>query len=265
MSAILNLIGINLSFWVVPIAWTLGACCLFLRFAQTLVLSPALGARSLTSEEHDVAQPIWEQVSAAAGIDPNRFVLRVIDADELNAFACGGHMVVTTSFSLRNLNQRELAGVFAHELSHHLGLHTISLTLIHWYSLPIIGLARIGFALKNIARAATETFVAHSSALTAVGTVIAGVLTGVSWVFLSVLYASDAVGNLVGHRSEFDADQRSVQLGYGNELVAALNRVITYGGGQRSIGWRQRLRASHPPARTRVARIEAALRHPSGI
>lgn len=265
VSAILNLIGINLSFWVVPIAWTLGACCLFLRFAQTLVLSPALGARSLTSEEHDVAQPIWEQVSAAAGIDPNRFVLRVIDADELNAFACGGHMVVTTSFSLRNLNQRELAGVFAHELSHHLGLHTISLTLIHWYSLPIIALARIGFALKNIARAATETFVAHSSALTAVGTVIAGVLTGVSWVFLSVLYASDAVGNLVGHRSEFDADQRSVQLGYGNELVAALNRVITFGGGQRSIGWRQRLRASHPPARTRVARIEAALRHPSGI
>lgn len=174
-------------------------------------------------------------------------------------------MVVTTSFSLRNLNQRELAGVFAHELSHHLGLHTISLTLIHWYSLPIIALARIGFALKNIARAATETFVAHSSALTAVGTVIAGVLTGVSWVFLSVLYASDAVGNLVGHRSEFDADQRSVQLGYGNELVAALNRVITFGGGQRSIGWRQRLRASHPPARTRVARIEAALRHPSGI
>ncbi|MGA1436314.1 MAG: M48 family metalloprotease [Ilumatobacteraceae bacterium] len=265
VSAILNLIGINLSFWVVPIAWTLAACCLFLRFAQTLVLSPALGARSLTSEEHDVAQPIWEQVSAAAGIDPNRFVLRVIDADELNAFACGGHMVVTTSFSLRNLNQRELAGVFAHELSHHLGLHTISLTLIHWYSLPIIALARIGFALKNIARAATETFVAHSSALTAVGTVIAGVLTGVSWVFLSVLYASDAVGNLVGHRSEFDADQRSIQLGYGNELVAALNRVITFGGGQRSIGWRQRLRASHPPARTRVARIEAALRHPSGI
>ncbi len=263
VSAALNLIGINLSFWVVPIAWTLGACCLFLRFAQTLVLSPALGARSLTSEEHDVAQPIWEQVSASAGIDPNRFVLRVIDADELNAFACGGHMVVTTSFSLRNLNQRELAGVFAHELSHHLGLHTISLTLIHWYSLPIIALARIGFALKNIARAATETFVAHSSALTALGTVSAGVLTGVSWVFLSVLYASDAMGNLVGHRSEFDADQRSVQLGYGNELVAALTRVITYGGGQRSIGWRQRLRASHPPARTRVARIEAALRHPS--
>ena len=265
VSAALNIVGISLSFWVIPIAWTLGACCLFLRVAQTVVLTPVLGARSLTPEEHLVAQPIWEQVSASAGIDPNRFVLRVIDADELNAFACGGHMVITTTFSLQHLNQRELAGVFAHELSHHLGLHTISLTLIHWYSLPIIALARIGFAVKNVARAATETFVAHSSALTAVGAVIAGVLTAVSWAFLCVLYASDAVGNLVGHRSEFDADQRSVQLGYGSELVAALTRVIAFGGGQRSIGWRQRVRASHPPARTRVARIEAALRHPSGI
>ena len=84
-------------------------------------------------------------------------------------------------------------------------------------------------------------------------------------IFLIVLYASDAVGNLVGHRSEFDADQRSVRLGYGRELASALNTVIAHGGGQRSIGWRQRLNASHPPARTRVARIEATLRHPSGI
>ena len=33
--------------------------------------------------------------------------------------------------------------------------------------------------------------------------------------------------------------------------------------GQRPIGWRARLAASHPPALTRVARIDAMLRHPS--
>lgn len=265
VNAVLGLLGISLSFWVVPLGWTATAVCLFLRFAQEFLLTPALGARALTADEQAIAQPVWENVTQSAGVNPNRFVLRVIDADELNAFACGGHLVVTTTFSLQQLGRRELAGVFAHELSHHLGLHTISLTLIHWYSLPIIALARIGFAVKNVARAATETVVAHSSALTALGTVTAGVLTGVSWVFLSVLYASDAVGNLVGHRSEFDADQRSVRLGYGPELAAALSKVISHGGGQRSVGWRQRLRASHPPARTRVARIEAALRHPSGL
>ena len=242
-----------------------GAGVLFVRFAQTLLLTPALGARALTIEERSVAQPVWQEVATAAGINPDKFVLRVIDADELNAFACGGHLVVTTSFSLQHLGPRELAGVFAHELSHHLGLHTVSLTLIHWFSLPIIALARVGFAVKNVARAATDTFVAHSSALTALGRVVSAVLTAVSWVFLIVLYASDAVGNLVGPRSEFDADQRGVRLGYGRELASALNTVIAHGGGQRSIGWRQRLNASHPPARTRVARIEATLRHPSGI
>lgn len=265
LNAVLNLLGISVTFWLLPIVWMAGASVLFLRFAQTLLLTPALGARALTIEESAVAQPVWQEVAAAAGIDPNKFVLRVIDADELNAFACGGHLVVTTSFSLQHLGPRELAGVFAHELSHHLGLHTVSLTLIHWFSLPVFALARIGFAVKNVAQAATDTFVAHSSALTALGRVVSAVLTAVSWVFLIVLYASDTVGNLVGHRSEFDADQRSVRLGYGRELANALNTVIALGGGQRSIGWRQRLNASHPPARTRVARIEAALRHPSGI
>lgn len=265
LNAVLKLFGLSLTFWILPLIWTAAAACLFLRFAQALLLAPALGARALTATEQRVAQPVWEEVTASAGIDPDKFVLRVIDAEELNAFACGGHLVVTTTFSLQQLDRRELAGVFAHELSHHLGLHTISLTLIHWFSLPIIALARIGFAVKNVARAATESFVAHSSALTAIGSAISSVLTGVSWVFLSVLYASDAVSNLVGHRSEFDADQRSVRLGYGRELAAALSTVLTHGGGQRSIGWRQRLRASHPPARTRVARIEAALRHPSGL
>ena len=48
---------------------------------------------------------------------------RVIDSDELNAFACGGHLVVVTSFAFRRLTARQLAGVLAHELGHFLSLH----------------------------------------------------------------------------------------------------------------------------------------------
>ena len=39
--------------------------------------------------------------------------------------------------------------------------------------------------------------------------------------------------------------------------------MISLGGGRRTIGWRARLAASHPPALTRVARIDAMLRHPA--
>ena len=82
--------------------------------------------------------------------------------------------------------------------------------------------------------------------------------------FLAALYASDALANLVGHSSEFEADRRAVRMGYGRQLAEALRRVISLGGGTRTIGWRARLGATHPPARTRVARIEAIMRHPSG-
>jgi len=130
-------------------------------------------------------------------------------------------------------------------------------------SVPIVVLARVGFVLQNVARAATDAFMSHSAALTVVGRAVAYVLTAVSWVFLAALYASDALANIVGHTSEFEADRRAVRMGYGRPLADALRAVIRLGGGQRAVGWRARLSASHPPARTRVARIEAMLRHPS--
>jgi Zn-dependent protease with chaperone function len=190
--------------------------------------------------------------------------VRVLDSDELNAFACGGHLVVVTSFAVGDLSEAELSGVLAHELSHHLGLHTVALTLGHWLSLPVVMLARIGFFLQNVARAATDSFVADSAALTFVGRVVAFTLTAVSWVFLAALYASDALANVVGQTQEFEADRRAVRMGYGRPLAGALRRVIALGGGGRASGWRERLAMSHPPARTRVARIEAMLRHPTG-
>ena len=80
----------------------------------------------------------------------------MLPSDELNAYACGGHLVVVTSFAVAELPRRELAGVLAHELSHHLGLHTVALTIRHWLSLPVVLLARVGFWLQNVATAATE-------------------------------------------------------------------------------------------------------------
>ena len=90
-----------------------------------------------------------------------------------------------------------------------------------------------------------------------------GCSTSLSLPFVAALYAADAVGNVVAHRAEFQADRRVVRMGYGRNLSQALRRVISLGGGQRPVGWRARLAASHPPARTRVARIDAMLRHPA--
>ena len=151
---------------------------------------------------------------------PERYLLRVLPSDELNAYACGGHLVVVTSFAVAELTRRELAGVLAHELSHHLGMHTVALTIRHWLSLPVVLLARIGFFLQNVATAATEAFAAESRGLTTVGRVVAALLNVLSLPFVAALYASDVLGNLVGHRSELQADRRAVRMGYGRELSA---------------------------------------------
>lgn len=266
MAAIWLPIGVvaDVPFWVLPVGWLLAGSLLVVPSVQAAVLGPVFGARRPEPEELAIITPIWRDLAIAANLPQYRYQIRVVDADDLNAFACGGHLLIVTSFALEELSSRELSGVLAHELSHHLGLHTAALTIGHWLSLPVLMLARVGFYLQNVARAATDSFAAHSAALTALGGVIALVLNGAAWVFLFALETSDALSNMVAHRSEFDADRRAVRMGYGRALADALRTVIRLGGGDRAIGWRARLASSHPPARTRVARIEAMLRHPSG-
>lgn len=254
--------------WDVPFWWFAGgygaaAVLLFVRPIQAVVLTPVFGARRPTADEFARLAPLWRDIARSNDVPADRYLIRVLPSDEINAYACGGHLVVVTSFALAELPRRELVGVLAHELSHHLGMHTVGLTIGHWLSLPVLALARIGFRLQNVATAATQSFATGSPGLTLLGQLVAGLLNVLSLPFVVALYAADAAGNVVAHRSEFQADRRVVRMGYGRNLAHALRRVIEGGGGHRPVGWRARLAASHPPARTRVARIDAMLRHPS--
>ena len=251
--------------WDVPYWWfaagyAAAVVVLFLRPVQQFVLAPLLGARRPTRAERGALEPAWRPVLQVNDLPQRRYVLAVQPSTEVNAFACGGHLVVVTSFAVTSLPRDELSGVLAHELSHHLGLHTVALTLSQWLSVPVLLLARIGFFLQNVAKAATSSFVSHSSALTAVGRLVALVLTAVSWVFLSGLLLANALANAVGRNAEFQADRRVVEMGFGRPLALALRRVVALNGSDLPATWAERLAATHPPARTRVARIDALLR-----
>ncbi len=254
--------------WSVGYGWfaagyVLAGALLFVRPIQALLLTPLFGARRPTEAELARIAPLWRDLAVDNELPPDRYILRVLPSDELNAFACGGHLVVVTTFAISELPRGELAGVLAHELSHHLGMHTVALTVGHWLALPVVLLARVGFWLQNVATAATDTFASGSSGLTLFGHLVAGLLNVLSLPFVAALRAADALGNVVAHRAEFQADRRVVRMGYGRNLANALRRVVALGGGQRAVGWRARLAASHPPARTRAARIDAMLRHPA--
>jgi len=250
----------NVPFWLFALVYLSGGVLFFWRPVQRLVLTRLLGARRPSRAELEVLRGPWRAVTQAARVPEHRFVLSVLDADDVNAFACGGHLVVVTTFAIDVLPDRELTGVLAHELSHHLGLHTVALTVGQWLSLPIVLLARVGFLLETVARAATDTFAQGSPVLTFVGRAVSVVLTIVAWVFQLALLISNTIGNVVGKTAELQADRRVVEVGYGRELAAALRHFIASGQSGVPSTWRDRLAASHPPPRTRVAYIEALLR-----
>ena len=253
----------NVRYWVFALGFLSLGLLMFVRPIQAAVMTPLLGGRRPTTAEADVIEPVWAEVAQANDLPADRYIIRVLPSDELNAYACGGHLLVVTSFAIDELTTPQLRGVLAHELSHHLGLHTVAITIGHWLSLPVVLLARIGFFLENVATAAASSFGRRSPLIEALGNVTAVVIRGLSWVFTAAIRASDALANVVGHGSEFEADQRAVRMGFGRELAGALRTVLSSGIGTRPTGWRARIAASHPPARTRVARIEALLRDPA--
>ncbi len=255
----------QVSFTGFALGYLAGAVVLFIRPIQTVLLTRLLGARAPTRDERVRLDTAWRSVLQAARLPRHRYVLAVLPADELNAFACGGHLVIVTTLAVEILPRDELAGVLAHELSHHLGFHTVALTVAQWLSVPVLLLARIGFFLQNVASAATQSYARHSVALTAIGRLVSTTLTAVSWVFLSGLLVANAAGNVTGRGAEFQADQRAVMLGFGSQLSNALRRVVAMGGGDRPRGLREHLAATHPPALTRVAKIEALRRSFPGL
>ena len=242
----------HISFVALALGYLAAVLLLFLRPVQVGLLAPLLGARRPTRHERATLDIAWRSVLQANRLPARRFVIAVLPIDELNAFACGGHLVVVTSYAIDTLPRDEL--------SHHLGSHTVALTIGHWLSLPVFILARIGFFLQNVATAATRTFARRSSSLTVIGQLASTLLMAVSWIFLSGLLLSNAIANVVGRNAELQADRRAVTMGFGRPLASALRRVINERRGERPITLRERLAATHPPARTRVAQIEALLR-----
>jgi Zn-dependent protease with chaperone function len=250
----------HISFVALALGYLAAVLLLFFRPVQVVILAPLLGARRPTRHERAALDVAWRSVLQANRLPRRRFVIAVLPVDELNAFACGGHLVVVTSYAIDTLPRDELSGVLAHELSHHLGSHTVALTIGHWLSLPVFVLARIGFFLQNVATAATRTFARRSSSLTVLGQLASALLMAVSWVFLSGLLLTNVISNVVGRNAELQADRRAVSMGFGRPLASALRRVIGERRGERPTTLRERLAATHPPARTRVAQIEALLR-----
>ena len=89
----------DVDYWMFVVAFLVVGLLMFVRPFQVFVLTPILGARRPTPTEAAVIEPIWVAIAEANGLPASRYVVRVVDSDEVNAFACGGHLVVVTTFA----------------------------------------------------------------------------------------------------------------------------------------------------------------------
>lgn len=206
-------------------------CCmlfgvvLFSRPVQRLVFARLLDARAPATTEKELLDAAWKVVAQANHLPTSRFVLAVVDSDDVNAFACGGHLLVVSSFSIEHLTHDELCGVLAHELSHHMGGHTIALTISQWMSLPIMLLAQAGLALRTFNNTATGMLAERYPSVRIFGKIISVVLISLSRVLLTGLIVSQVLSNAVGKSAEYHADEGAYKIGFGRELLHALRRV----------------------------------------
>jgi len=233
---------------------------MFLPVTQRIFVTRMLGVRAPDREQRRRLDTAARMVLAAARTPERHFVFAVDESSDVNAFACGGHILVVSSFALDSLDDDELLGVVAHEFSHHLGAHTIGLSFAQWFSLPVLLFARLGEYTRRVARsplrrlAGTAGIARHSVRLIDHG------LRGFSWLFGATLTTAQRLNDLVGQDAEFHADRRVVELGFGRQLSRALTHVAARDGSSVGRSRNERIFSSHPPARTRIARIEALLR-----
>lgn len=114
---VVNAYFLNAVPWIVG---GVGIWFLIAYFSNAAMVKHATGARSLSRQENPRVYNIVENLCMACNMDMPK--VNVIDDPQLNAFASGidkgSYTVTVTTGILQVLNDEELAGVIAHELTH---------------------------------------------------------------------------------------------------------------------------------------------------
>ncbi|MGW4458332.1 M48 family metalloprotease [Streptomyces albidoflavus] len=209
------------------LAWLLSGLLVFHRPTEGTIARRMLGLRHPTQEEFSRLAPVWQEVTARAGVDAQNYALWIEENDtDLNAVAAAGHIVGVTTFALNRLPNGELAAVLAHELGHHVGGHAWASLLGYWYALP----ARVAYrvirflAVVTLRVAAVFSVLGFLAIAFFLGIVAFATITTLYGLPLLILAAPYALA-AVGRRAELRADQHAAALGFAPMLASVLHQM----------------------------------------
>ena len=227
--------------------------------------------------------PALHRVCRRAGADPGRYLLRVEEKRQVNAFALGGHVLAVTRVALE-LPDDMLEAVLAHEVGHHRHLHPLAIILGWWYLLPFEAGDRLVRTIRGITRWLARSFGRLSDrtgglaggrspdgalgmlvllvvlgVLVVAGTVLVVVL-GVVWLPLTLLVRlAKVLSAALSRAGEHAADRHAAELGYGTALIQVLALFLQVErSAPRPRGMAALLR-SHPSSQSRIDAINQTL------
>ncbi len=256
-------------------AWTASAVLVQVRPVEAgLARLLYRGLRRPRPAELARITPALERVCRRAGADPGRYLVRVEEKRQVNAFALGGHVLAVTRTALE-LPDDLLEAVLAHEVGHHRHLHPLAIILGWWYLLPFEAGDRLLRAIRRVTRGLARAFgrlsdrtggmadgalgmlvlLAVLGVLVVAGTVLV-VGLGLLWLPLALLVRlAKVLAAALSRAGEHAADRHAAELGYGAALLQVLGLFLQVErSAPRPRGMAALLR-SHPSSQARIDAI----------
>ncbi|NKZ04515.1 M48 family metalloprotease [Actinomadura latina] len=187
------------------------------------------GYREPTSAERVQLEQAWRDVQRRAGAG---YRLVVVESEALNACVPSGRTVAVTSASARSLPPGRLEAVLAHELGHLLGWRAVPAFVHAQVTLPsralMWTLRRSWSPIGPMWKRAVAWHRPIGFVLVFLLAVSATAVTAVVALPAAVARVAAIGARLLGGRGEGRADAVAVRIGFGAELVAAVEDRIEH-------------------------------------
>jgi Zn-dependent protease with chaperone function len=230
-----------------------GVVLMALRPVEAFAARALFGMRPAGAGERARVEPLLARACDAAGIERKRLMLRMEDSNAVNAYATAGHLVCVTTGALR-LPDPQLEAVLGHELGHHSELHPLISALTWWLQLPAVPLKAL---LRWLRRLIAGVAARLGGLARPIGVVLLVLLWIVAFQVLWLVWVADVLAAFVSRRTEFAADARAVDFGYGPDLLEAYATLGASGSEPKTR--LQRLTDFHPPMDERIERVRERL------
>lgn len=204
-------------------------------------------------EEYVRLQRILAPIFSAAGKDCAKYKIYIAEQNFQNAYAFGWDEIAVTRPTL-DWSDYEIQGLLSHELGHlNYSDGTWSL-IINIFNMATIISLRILFAFNAILCG-----IARIPIIGIPAAVMSWILAIFSWIVVFLQLFPQRIGVILNREVEYRADSYAVDIGFGENLIAAFHKLETV----KKPSWWKRLKgflnSTHPPTYYRIKKLQATM------